>query len=237
MPRANGMDDLLLEGYMPHGPQQLEHKLQQSAPNTINISKAVSSKIMMNTNDLFDNVLNLEEDDQQEPRLNKIINQSSIRTQRMKNDEEGEEAAGTKPVIKAILKTKKMNSIRFDQIAAQCLGQAETKRGRGQKEEMVERLPLQSEDSCSSDFNPLMSPASKSGKFSHDFDEHVQNKCQNHYINSMSSTPSMTASMAAACAKLPQNGEELDDSHALKKDGHPNKKRQRKAYTKRNKKM
>lgn len=51
----------------------------------------------------------------------------------------------------------------------------------------------------------------------------------------------MTASMAAACAKLPQqnaqNIEEMDDSHAAKKDGQPNKKRQRKAYTKRNKKI
>lgn len=196
---------MLLEGYMPHGPQQLAHKLQQSAPNTINIPKAASSKIMMNTNDLFDNVLHLEEeDDQQEPpRQNRLINQSSIRRQGMKNDEEGEEATGTKPVIKAILKTKKMGSFRFDQIAAQCLGQAEAKRGRGQKEEMVERLPMQSEDSCSSDFNPLMSPASKSGQVSHDFDEHIQNKCQNHYINSISSTPSMTTSMAAACAKAP----------------------------------
>lgn len=70
------MDDMLLDGYMPRGPHELEHKLQQSAPNTINISKAASSKIMMNTNDLFDNVLNLDEDDEQlEPRLNKIINQ------------------------------------------------------------------------------------------------------------------------------------------------------------------
>lgn len=147
---------------------------------------------------------------------------------------------GTKPVIKAILKTKKMSS-RFDQIAAQCLGQAEMKRGRGQKEEIVERLPLQSDDSCSSDFNPLMSPASKSGKFSHDFEEHLQNKGpgqnQNHYINSISSTPSMTTSVAAACPKLPQNGEEMEDTHAAKKDAQPNKKRQRKAYTKRNKKI
>ena len=77
MARTNGMDDMLLDGFMSRGPQELEHKLQQSAPNTINISKAVSSKIMMNTNDLFDNVLNLdEEDDQLEPRLNKIISQN-----------------------------------------------------------------------------------------------------------------------------------------------------------------
>lgn len=70
------MDDMLLDGYMSRGPHELEHKLQ-SAPNTINISKAASSKIMMNTNDLFDNVLNLDEDDEQlEPRLNKIINQN-----------------------------------------------------------------------------------------------------------------------------------------------------------------
>jgi len=48
---------------------------------------------------------------------------------------------GTKHAIKAILKTKKMGSTRFDKIAAQ-LGQAEAKRGRGQKEEIVERLPL-----------------------------------------------------------------------------------------------
>lgn len=68
------MEDMLLEGYMPHGPQQLEHKLQQSAPNTINISKAASSKIMMNTNDLFDNVLHLEEEDEVQQRQNKIMN-------------------------------------------------------------------------------------------------------------------------------------------------------------------
>ena len=143
--------------------------------------------------------------------------------------------------MRAILKTKKMSTSRFDKIAAQCLGQADAKRGRGQKEEIVERLPLQSEESYSSDFNPLLSPASKSGKFSHDFDEHGQNKGQNHYINSISSTPSMTASMAAACAKLPQMlppiPEEADDAQAAKKDGQPNRKRQRKAYTKRNKKM
>lgn len=84
-----------------------------------------------------------------------------------------------------------------------------------------------------------MSPASKSGKFQLDFDEHVQNQCQNHYINSISSTPSMTASLAAACAKLPLNVEEKDIEapNAMKKDGQPNKKRQRKAYTKRTKKM
>lgn len=121
----------------------------------------------------------------------------------MNNGDEGRKAAGTNPVIKAILKTKKLSSVRFEKIAAQCLGQAEAKRGRGQKDEIIERLPLQSEDSDSSDFNPLMSPASKSAKFSHDLDEQVKNKCQNHYINSISSTPSMTASMAAACAKLP----------------------------------
>ena len=68
------------------------------------------------------------------------MEQSSIRRQGMKNGEEGEKATGTKPVIKAILKTKKMGSFRFDQIAAQCLGQAEAKRGRGQKEEMVESV-------------------------------------------------------------------------------------------------
>ena len=64
MARANGMEDMLFEGFMSRGPQELEHKLQQSAPNTINITKAASSKIMMNTNDLFDNVLNLEEEDE-----------------------------------------------------------------------------------------------------------------------------------------------------------------------------
>ena len=59
----------------------------------------------------------------------------------MNTGEEGEDkAAKTKHAIKAILKAKKMNT-RFDKIAAQ-LGQAEAKRGRGQKEEMVERLPL-----------------------------------------------------------------------------------------------
>ena len=51
----------------------------------------------------------------------------------------------------------------------------------------------------------------------------------------------MTASMAAACAKLPHVlppiAEEAEDAQAVKKDGQPNKKRQRKAYTKRNKKM
>lgn len=68
---------MLLEGFMSRGPQELEHKLQQSAPNTINITKAASSKIMMNTNDLFDNVLNLEEEDEQlEPRLNKLMSES-----------------------------------------------------------------------------------------------------------------------------------------------------------------
>lgn len=134
---------MLLEGFMSHQPRQLEHKLQQSAPNTINISKAASSKIMMNTNDLFDNVLHLdEEDDQQEPRLNKTANQSAMRSQRINNDAEGEKVTGSTPVINAILKTKKMSSIRFDKIAAQCLGQADAKRGRGQKEEIVERLPL-----------------------------------------------------------------------------------------------
>lgn len=169
------MDDLLLDGYMPHRPQQLEHKLQQSAPNTINVAKAASSKIMMNTNDLFDNVLHLEEeDDLQEPRLNKVMNQSSTGAQGKKDGDEGGKAQGTKPVIKAILKTKKVSSIRFDKIAAQCLGQADAKRGRGQKE-IVERLPLQSDASYSSDFNPLMSPASRSGKFSPEIDEHVQN--------------------------------------------------------------
>jgi len=71
------MEDMLLEGFMSRGPQELEHKLQQSAPNTINITKAASSKIMMNTNDLFDNVLNLEEEDEQlEPRLNKLMSES-----------------------------------------------------------------------------------------------------------------------------------------------------------------
>lgn len=71
------MEDMLLEGFMSRGPQELEHKLQQSAPNTINITKAASSKIMMNTNDLFDNVLNLEEEDEQlEPRLNKLLSES-----------------------------------------------------------------------------------------------------------------------------------------------------------------
>ena len=158
IPRASGMEDMLLEGYMSRGPQQLEHKLQQSAPNTINITKTASSKIMMNTNDLFDNVLHLEEEDeQQEPRLNKITNQSSMCAQGMYNGDEGRKAAGTNPVIKAILKTKKLSSVRFEKIAAQCLGQAEAKRGRGQKDEIIERLPLQSEDSDSSDFNPLMS--------------------------------------------------------------------------------
>jgi hypothetical protein len=65
-----------------------------------------------------------------------------MRAQGKKDGEEGEKAAGTKPVIKAILKTKKMSSVRFERIAAQCLGQAEAKRSRGQKEQMVERLPL-----------------------------------------------------------------------------------------------
>lgn len=137
------MDDVLLDGYMSRGPQQLEHKLQQSAPNTINVSKAAASKIMMNTNDLFDNVLHLDDDDHQEPILNKIMNQNSIRAQGTKNGEEGGKARETtKPVIKAILKTKKMSSMRFDKIAAQCLGQTEAKKGRGQKEEFVERMPL-----------------------------------------------------------------------------------------------
>jgi len=47
----------------------------------------------------------------------------------------------------------------------------------------------------------------------------------------------MTASLAAACAKLPQNGEEIDENQGAKKDAQHNKKRQRKAYTKRNKKI
>lgn len=65
---------MLLESYLPHGAQELERKPQQSAPNTISLAKAVSSKIMMNTNDLFDNVLNMEEEDEpQAPRLNKVV--------------------------------------------------------------------------------------------------------------------------------------------------------------------
>lgn len=78
------------------------------------------------------------------------------------------------PVLKAILKTPKTGSTRFDTIAAQCLGQAETKKCRGQKREVIERLPLQSDGSYSSDFNPLISPVSKTGKFDHEiFEEHV----------------------------------------------------------------
>jgi hypothetical protein len=42
----------------------IKSKLQQSAPSTINMQKAVSSKIMMNTNDLFDNVLDMDEEEE-----------------------------------------------------------------------------------------------------------------------------------------------------------------------------
>jgi len=73
--------------------------------------------------------------------------------------------------------------------------------------------------------------------FSNDYDEHCQNKCQNNNMNSIASTPSMTASAAAPGAKMPANFEEIEMTNTMMKDSQPNKKRQRKAYTKRNKKM
>lgn len=71
---------------------------------------------------------------------------TAVSRQGIDNNKAGEKGAGNMGagtnVIKAILKTKKASStIRFDKIAAQCLGQAEAKKGRI-KEEMVERLPL-----------------------------------------------------------------------------------------------
>ena len=73
--------------------------------------------------------------------------------------------------------------------------------------------------------------------FSNDYDEHGQNKCQNNNANSISSTPSMAASAAGPGAKSEANYEDAELTNAMAKDSQPNKKRQRKAYTKRNKKM
>ena len=73
--------------------------------------------------------------------------------------------------------------------------------------------------------------------FSNDYDDHAQNKGQNDNGNSIASTPSMAASAAASGAKMTANYEEAELTTAAGKDSQPNKKRQRKAYTKRNKKM
>lgn len=80
MPITNGMEDMLLGGFMPRAPRQIEHSLQESAPDALNMGKAVGNKIMMNTNDLFDNVLHLDEDvEQQMQGLDKTIKSSAKR--------------------------------------------------------------------------------------------------------------------------------------------------------------
>ena len=80
MPITNGMEDMLLGGFMPRAPRQLEHSLQQSAPDAVNMGKAAGSKITMNTNDLFDNVLNLDEDEEPQMQgLAKTIKESALR--------------------------------------------------------------------------------------------------------------------------------------------------------------
>jgi len=73
--------------------------------------------------------------------------------------------------------------------------------------------------------------------FSNDYDEHGQNKCQNNNVNSISSAPSMAASAAGPGAKLAADYDDAELTNAMAKDSQPNKKRQRKAYTKRNKKI
>jgi len=58
---------MLFDGYLAQNQHDLERQQQhQSAPNTINTSKGLSTRIMMNTNDLFDNVLNLEEEEERD---------------------------------------------------------------------------------------------------------------------------------------------------------------------------
>ena len=86
----------------------IKSKLQQSAPSTINMQKAVSSKIMMNTNDLFDNVPNMDEEEerrQNETALSQINHEHSTIARQMKKGDEGRKDVEMKPMIKAILKT------------------------------------------------------------------------------------------------------------------------------------
>ena len=66
MQRSNEATEMLFDSYLAQSQHDLERKRQQSAPNTINASKGLSTKIMMNTNDLFDNVLNLEEEEERD---------------------------------------------------------------------------------------------------------------------------------------------------------------------------
>jgi len=67
MQGGNEGTDMLFDGYLAQNQHDLERqRQQQSAPNTINASKGLSTKIMMNTNDLFDNVLNLEEEEERD---------------------------------------------------------------------------------------------------------------------------------------------------------------------------
>lgn len=99
----------------------IKSQLQQSAPSNINSQKAVSSKIMMNTNDLFDNVLNMDEEEerrQNDTALSQINQRDSTIAQQMKKGDEGRKDVAMKPMIKAILKTKTMGSMRFNTIAA-----------------------------------------------------------------------------------------------------------------------
>jgi hypothetical protein len=94
---------MLFDGYLAQNQHDLERKLQQSAPNTVNVSKGFASKIMMNTNDLFDNVLNLEEEEERDAE-EKFLNLANRGAQQQKK---GAQSVAGKPLMKTILKTKK----------------------------------------------------------------------------------------------------------------------------------
>ena len=75
---------------------------------------------MMNTNDLFDNVLNMDEEDerrQSDAEFRQINHQISAIEQEMKGDDVRKDVE-MKPMLKAILKTKAMGAMRLNTIAA-----------------------------------------------------------------------------------------------------------------------
>jgi len=103
MQSGNEATDMLFDGYLAQNQHDLERRQQQqSAPNTINASKGLSTKIMMNTNDLFDNVLNLEEEEERDSE-EKFKNLTAREAQQQKK---GTQSTAGKPLLKTILKTK-----------------------------------------------------------------------------------------------------------------------------------
>jgi len=157
MQRNNEVTEMLFDGYLAQNQHDLERKLQQSAPNTINASKGHPTKIMMNTNDLFDNVLNLEEEEERaaEDRFMNLVHRGA------QHQKKGAQTAAGKPLIKTILKKKTAQKNR-DGFTSQCLAQdnRDTSMAQEQRKTPV-RLP--SQDSYTSEFNPFQSPASGSG--------------------------------------------------------------------------